>query len=56
VTVAENSRRGSATKLTAEIVRDIRSSNEKQHVVALRYGITQGQISRIKSGQSWRDV
>jgi hypothetical protein len=49
----ENCRRGSNTKLTASSVADIRSSSDTQRVLARRYGVTQGHISRIKGGQTW---
>jgi hypothetical protein len=53
VTARENVRRGRATKLTQADVNAIRASNEKQHVLARRYGVTQSQISRIKNYRSW---
>ncbi len=56
VSLAENCRRGSRTKLTPEQVREIRASPETQHVLARRYGITQGHVSRIKSGHVWRGL
>lgn len=54
VTRAENAQRGSRTKLNVEVVRGIRSSTDLQRVLARRYGVSQSQISRIRSGQSWR--
>lgn len=56
VTSAENVRRGEKTKLTREIVIEIRASTEMQHVLGRRFGITQSQVSRIKSKRSWRDA
>jgi hypothetical protein len=56
VTAAENVRRGSSTKLTAEIVIEIRSSTEKQQVLGRRFGITQSQVSRVKNNRCWRDI
>jgi hypothetical protein len=56
VPAAENVRRGRATKLTTEIVLEIRRSTEKQLVLARRYGVGQGHISRIKSRHTWREV
>jgi hypothetical protein len=53
VTAAENVRRGSNTKLTLEAVREIRLSNEKQIVLARRYGVGQGHISRIQNNHTW---
>lgn len=56
VTAAENVRRGRATKLTAEDIRWIRSSNETQIVLAQRYGVGQGHISRIRNNHTWRGI
>lgn len=56
VTPAENVRRGAATKLKEEEVREIRASKERQNVLAARYGITQGQVSRIRNGLSWASL
>ena len=56
VTPRENVRRGALTKLSPESVRRIRDSDEKQHVLARRYGVTQGHISRIKTRRSWCDL
>jgi hypothetical protein len=56
VTAAENVRRGSNTKLTAEIVRWVRRSNEKQAILARRFGVDQSHISRIRNGHTWRDI
>jgi hypothetical protein len=56
VTRAENARRGSKTKLKPADVIRIRRSTEKQPVLAERYGVSQSQISRIKTGLVWRDV
>jgi hypothetical protein len=47
--------RSGTSKLTLEQVRDIRASTEVQHRIALRYGITQSQVSRIKAGKRWGD-
>jgi len=56
VSHAENVRRGRATKLASADVTEIRRFPEKQQVLADRYGISQSQVSRIKSGASWADV
>lgn len=40
-------------KLTEEQVWEIFQSKGSQTAVALRYGITQGEVSRIKSGKKW---
>lgn len=42
-----------AAKLSAADIQAIRASTEKQKVVGARYGITQGTVSRIKSGVRW---
>lgn len=56
VTQVENIRRGRATKLTPEAVYEIRCSPETQTVLARRYGVGQGHISRIKNNHTWRDT
>jgi HNH endonuclease len=56
VPAAENVRRGRATKLTPEAVYEIRRSSEKQIVLARRYGVGQGHISRIKNNHTWREI
>jgi HNH endonuclease len=56
VTSSENARRGLRTKLTPKAVAEIRSSTEKQFVLARRYGVGQGHISRIKNNHTWRDT
>jgi HNH endonuclease len=53
VSHAENCRRGQRAKLTPDQVAEIRSSCETQHVIARRFGITQGQVARIRKGQCW---
>jgi DNA-binding transcriptional regulator YiaG len=55
VTHAENCRRGRRAKLSADQVAEIRSSSETQHVIARRFGVTQGHVARIRNGQSWRE-
>ncbi|MGO8905958.1 MAG: HNH endonuclease signature motif containing protein [Solirubrobacteraceae bacterium] len=56
VSHAENIRRGRGTKLKPGDVSQIRSSHDKQGVIAERYGITQGHVSKIRRGASWRDL
>jgi hypothetical protein len=51
---AENVRRGLRTKLTKEDVAAIRRSKKKQKDLAAEYEVTQGHISRIKLGLTWR--
>lgn len=55
VTSAENVRRGLRTKLTREVVEAIRAATGSQVEIGLRYGITQGHVSRIRGRRSWRD-
>ena len=43
-------------KLTEDDVRAIRASNEKQRVLAERYGIAQSGISQIRSRKTWEHV
>lgn len=52
---ARGERNGNA-KLTAEIVRAIRASDESQRKIATRYGVTQAIISKIKRNEVWTDV
>lgn len=56
VTQTENIRRGRATKLTRSAVAQIRASDLPQKELALRFGITQSNVSRIRSGETWIDV
>src|SRR5215211_6911761 len=49
VTARENIRRGNGTKLTSQIVEKIRTSSERQAVLADRYGVSQSHISGIQS-------
>ena len=46
--------RNSQARLTWADVHAIRASDELQRVLAKRYGIAQGMISRIKSGKAWK--
>lgn len=54
VTARENIRRGSGTKLTPQIVEEIRASSERQAVLADRFDVSQSHISSIKSRRTWR--
>lgn len=59
VTRAENARRGSATKLTAESVAEIRRrllGTEAEHEIAADYGVHKATIHSISIGQSWKDI
>jgi hypothetical protein len=49
-------RRGKGTKLTAEIVRAIKSSTESGKVLAARYGVSTGLICNILKGRTWAHV
>jgi hypothetical protein len=51
-----NGERLHSAKLTDETVRAIRASNEPQKVLAKRYGVTQSNISFIRSGKTWGHV
>jgi hypothetical protein len=55
VTARENIRRGRGTKLTWKEVKEIRDSDEKQAILARRYGVSQSHIARIKAGLTWRE-
>lgn len=59
VSPAENSRRGVSTKLTAEIVREIRErldAGDTGRAIATETGVTPALISRIKLNQVWRGI
>lgn len=56
VTNAENLRRGSRTKLNAEIVAEIRSSPERVMDIAERLGIARSCVSNIRAGRRWKDA
>ena len=54
---AQRGERGPSAKLTAQDVREIRLLLEEgvtQKVIALKFGVTQVAISRIKVGKSWK--
>jgi hypothetical protein len=61
-TPAENSRdrrlHGTGCILSADQVKEIRQlqGSEPQWVTALRYGVTQSNISAIVCGRSWKDI
>lgn len=56
VTPAENVHRGRGSKLTADDVREIRASDEKQGDLAERFSIGQSHVSRIRGYHVWTDV
>lgn len=43
-------------KLTWDAIEEIRKSNESQRAIGRRYGVSQGQVSLIKSGKSWKST
>jgi len=47
--------RENRAKLSIEIAREIRASDESGPVWAARLGITRGLVSRIRRGQAWRE-
>lgn len=55
VTPGENTRRGNSTRLTWEIVREIRSlrGTQSQRSIAQRFGISQGNVSMILANKVW---
>lgn len=55
VTPAVNTRRGKSAKLTESQVHDIRAIGRKirQKILAHRYGVNPGTISRILAGKRW---
>ena len=59
VTYAENARRGRATKLTVEKVREIKRAPRSRGSVATlaaRYGVSTHTIEAIRAGRLWGDV
>jgi len=44
------------SKLTAQAVLDIRASLMSSRQLALRYGVGEGAISRVKSGRTWKHI
>jgi hypothetical protein len=45
-----------AAKLAPHEVEAIRNSTGPQRIVAERYGVSQSEISRIRSGSTWRGL
>lgn len=43
------------SKLTPELVEEIRNAEGPQRLIAARYGITQAAVSSIKRGRTWKD-
>ena len=48
--------RNEIAKLTTDNVRAILASNDYQHVIAARYGVSQSTISHIKTRKVWKHV
>jgi hypothetical protein len=42
-------------KLNYQAVREIRASTESSRVLGARYGVTQGTISKVKTGRTWAE-
>ena len=53
VTPAENSRRGTQTKLTADEVERIKESNEPAPDLAETYGVHLRTIYKVRAGETW---
>lgn len=56
VSLEENRRRAGSVKLRPEDVQVIRSSGDKQRVLAERFSVSQSQISRTKARKSWASL
>jgi HNH endonuclease len=48
--------RNRSSKLTVDMVREIKASQESQVVLAERYRVTDGAINHIKMGRTWKHV
>ena len=55
-TAAENSQNTVKTKLTVENVVEIRSSEQSNRTLSLKYGVSEGYIRTVKNRQSWKNV
>lgn len=49
-------RRKGPTKLSEEIAREIRASEEPQSALARRYGVCKSTISLVRAGRVWREI
>jgi hypothetical protein len=59
VTMTENTRRGRATKLTVEKVRELRalvSADIPRDEIATRFGVSVATVGDVANRRSWRDV
>jgi hypothetical protein len=48
--------RNGNSKLTPDLVRAIRASNEQHKVIAWRFGISLSSVNDIRNGRAWRHV
>jgi hypothetical protein len=48
--------KGSAAKLTWDDVRAIRASSEKPKSIAVKYGVTNDNINRIRRHDTWKEI
>ncbi len=53
---AVNMRRGRNTKLTADIVKEIRASSETHAALARRFGVASQTIRWARNGWTWQDI
>lgn len=53
--IAQKRRASDTAKLTMEVAREIRMSNETGPVLAARYGVNKTVINGIKAGKRWKD-
>jgi hypothetical protein len=56
VTHVENLRRAVTTKLTPDLVREIRASSADALSLAQRYGVSRRTIYSVRAGTYWKDV
>lgn len=54
VTPKENNRNRLTTKLSLEIVNDIRRSDLRSGLLAVKYGVCRDTITKIRSGRLWK--
>lgn len=48
-------KRGKSEKITSEIALEIRNSIEPARVAAIRYGVSQSHVRKIRRNQAWAD-
>lgn len=56
VTVAENTRRGRSTRLTADLVERIRTAAGTHSSIAAAFGVSRQTVGDVKAGRTWRDA